>query len=219
MAHSIKIDNGKETKWPSRPNINAKAHEENSKSELVPIYKFTQEMIDTVGNGISAIEHYESLGLVEGEWYLCKFVTKDGKEQSDYVRAIWNENTKQTIVLGGMFFYIADTFSYINESFAKTLSELPVFYKAKSIPFATTTEALSLGIESGAKAGQIPCVSEVDMVGRPTKWKIIDELIDEKYIPNISSDKVVFNSSTSESTKKFKLSIDDSGTITAVELT
>ena len=219
MAHSIKIGNGKETKWPSRPNINAKAHEENSKSELVPIYKFTQETIDTVGNGISAIEHYESLGLIEGEWYLYKFVTKDGKEQSDYVRAIWNENTKQTIVLGGMFFYIADTFSYINESFAKTLSELPVFYKAKSIPFATTTEALSLGIESGAKAGQIPCVSEVDMVGRPTKWKIIDELIDEKYIPNISSDKIVFNSSTSESTKKFKLSIDDSGTITAVELT
>lgn len=44
------------------------------------------------------------------------------------------------------------------------------------------------------------------------------KLLDEKYLPE-SVDGVVIRSSTADSTKKFKLTIDDSGTISATEVT
>lgn len=51
---------------------------------------------------------------------------------------------------------------------------------------------------------------------------VASESIDESYIPSIIQrvgDDVIVNSSTEGSTKKFKLTVDDSGTISAVEVT
>ena len=56
-----------------------------------------------------------------------------------------------------------------------------------------------------AEVGQVLAVKAVDADGKPTEWEVV--------VP------MVISSSTEGSTKKFKIAVDDSGTITATEVT
>ena len=55
-----------------------------------------------------------------------------------------------------------------------------------------------------ASVGQVLAVKAVDENGKPTEWEVVDPM--------------VVRSSTSGSTKKFKITVDDSGTISAKEV-
>lgn len=66
----------------------------------------------------------------------------------------------------------------------------------------------TLGITSAA-VGQIAQITAVDDRGKPTAWEAVD----------MESNNIVLASSTAGSTKKFRLTVDDSGTLSAVEVT
>ena len=69
-------------------------------------------------------------------------------------------------------------------------------------------------IQSGASVGQVAKVTAVDNSGKPTAWEAVD-------MPNAmeNGDKeIILTSSTANSTKKFKITVDDSGTLTATEI-
>ena len=51
-----------------------------------------------------------------------------------------------------------------------------------------------------------------------TKMTEVKKLATEEYVNNLLGD-LVFPSSTADSTKKFKITVDDSGTISATEVT
>lgn len=59
-------------------------------------------------------------------------------------------------------------------------------------------------------------------LAKPRKITLGGDLVDVKYIPDtiqrVGAD-VIINSSTSGSTKKFKLAVDDTGTLSATEVT
>lgn len=59
-------------------------------------------------------------------------------------------------------------------------------------------------VPQSATVGQVIAVKAVDENGVPKEWEAIDPMI--------------ITSSTEGSTKKFKLTVDDSGTITATEV-
>lgn len=65
----------------------------------------------------------------------------------------------------------------------------------------------TLGITS-ATIGQIAKITAVDDSGRPTAWKATD----------VESDNIVLASSTAGSTKKFRITVNDSGTLSATEV-
>ena len=70
-------------------------------------------------------------------------------------------------------------------------------------------------IQSGASVGQVAKVTAVDKSGKPTSWEAVD-------MPNAIANggkEIILTSSTADSTKKFKITVDDSGTITATETT
>lgn len=73
----------------------------------------------------------------------------------------------------------------------------------------TPTEVLddigAIPAPATAKVGQAIVVKAVDENGKPTEWETVDPM--------------VVGSSTTGSTKKFKIAVDDSGTITATEVT
>ena len=66
-----------------------------------------------------------------------------------------------------------------------------------------------------ANVGQIAKITKVDDKLKPTAWEAVD-------MPNAiaNGDKeIILTSSTANSTKKFKITVDDSGTLTATEVT
>ena len=65
-------------------------------------------------------------------------------------------------------------------------------------------EGEAIPIPQTASVGQVLAVKAVDKNGKPTKWEVVDPM--------------VVSSSTSGSTKKFKITVDDSGTISATEV-
>ena len=68
---------------------------------------------------------------------------------------------------------------------------------------------------TGATVGQIAKITAVDDAGKPTAWEAVD-------MPNAIANggkEIILTSSTADSTKKFKITVDDSGTITATETT
>ncbi len=70
-------------------------------------------------------------------------------------------------------------------------------------------------IQSGASVGQVAKVTAVDKSGKPTSWEAVD-------MPNAIANggkELILTSSTADSTKKFKITVDDSGTLTATETT
>ena len=73
----------------------------------------------------------------------------------------------------------------------------------EGVKLLKTGEAIP--IPQTASVGQVLAVKAVDETGKPTEWEVVDHM--------------VVNSSTSGSTKKFKITVDDSGTITATETT
>ena len=195
MSHSVKIDNKKETVYSSVPTINAKAIEENSRVELVPIYVFIGTHGDT----------YESLGLIEGKNYVVKYTTYSEGEQTESIKATYDSGLGM-VVCASANFYIGDTKSHIESGWQRECVEKnPVLFCEKSIQFATTTEARSLGV-SNASVGQIVQISAVGPGGNITEWQ------------PVYGDSIVFKASGG-STKKFKLSIDSSGVLTVVEMT
>ena len=69
-------------------------------------------------------------------------------------------------------------------------------------------------IQSGASVGQVAKVTAVDSSGKPTAWGAVD-------MPNAIANggkELILTSSTANSTKKFKITVDDSGTLTAAEI-
>ena len=62
----------------------------------------------------------------------------------------------------------------------------------------------AIPIPQTASVGQAIVVKAVDKNGKPTEWEVVDPM--------------VVSSSTSGSTKKFKITVDDSGTISATEV-
>lgn len=74
------------------------------------------------------------------------------------------------------------------------MQQLDVKYIPSSVP-----------VIQSAAVGQTIMVKSVDENGKPTEWEIVD--------PNVLA------SSTEGSTKKFKITVDDSGTLTATEVT
>ena len=65
-------------------------------------------------------------------------------------------------------------------------------------------EGEAIPIPQTASVGQVLAVKAVDENGKPTEWEVVDPM--------------VVRSSTSGSTKKFKITVDDSGTISAKEV-
>lgn len=63
----------------------------------------------------------------------------------------------------------------------------------------------AIPIPQTASAGQTIVVKAVDENGKPTEWEVVDPM--------------VVSSSTSGSTKKFKITVDDTGTLSATEVT
>lgn len=196
MSHSIKIGNQKETKWLSRPTINAKAYEENSRIEAVPIFKIP---------GVGSSTH-GPIGLIEGKTYIAKIYYYTGTIEEEAIKATHDE-TINTIVCRSSsgLFYFGDTKSYAESGWYREMVQELILYEEKSIPFATTTEARSLGV-SNASVGQIVQISAVGPGGNITEWQ------------PVYGDSIVFKASGG-STKKFKLSIDSSGVLTVVEVT
>lgn len=76
-------------------------------------------------------------------------------------------------------------------------------YFAKSKDFGATTGVAKYGAST----------PEISWDGNTATIKKLDE----KFIPDMDS--VILNSSTTDSTKKFKITVDDSGNITATEVT
>ena len=68
-------------------------------------------------------------------------------------------------------------------------------------------------LERGRNYWDDGCVESLDWDGNTVTIKKLDE----KFIPDMDS--VILNSSTTDSTKKFKITVDDSGTIKATEVT
>ena len=195
MAHSIKIGNGKETKWPSRPNINAKAHEENSRLQAVPIFKMP-------GAGNST---HGPIGLIQGKTYIAKIYYYGGTIEEEAIKATYDETLNMIICHSSSgLFYFGDTKSRTDSGWYREMVQELILYEEKSVPFATTTDARSLGVHL-AEVGQIVQISDVGMDGSITEWK------------PVYGNEIIF--SASGSSKKFRLSIDSSGTITAVEAT
>lgn len=67
---------------------------------------------------------------------------------------------------------------------------------------------IDLGI-TNASPGKFAKVKFTDDFGQPTAWEAVD----------VESDNIVLTSSTTGSTKKFRIVVDDSGTLSAVEVT
>ena len=63
----------------------------------------------------------------------------------------------------------------------------------------------AIPIPKTASVGQVLAVKAVDENGKPTEWEVVDPM--------------VVSSSTSGSTKKFKITVDDTGTLSATEVT
>lgn len=74
---------------------------------------------------------------------------------------------------------------------------------------ATVTESASLPAPTTAQVGQIVKVKAVDADGKVTETETVD-------MPSVD---YIIQSSTTGSTKKFKITVDDSGTISATEIT
>lgn len=76
----------------------------------------------------------------------------------------------------------------------------------RSVQLKTPSEVLSdigaIPVPATASVGQVLVVKTVDANGKPTEWETVDAM--------------VVSSSTPDSTKKFRITVDDSGTITAV---
>lgn len=70
--------------------------------------------------------------------------------------------------------------------------------------FKLLQEGEAIPIPQTASVGQVLAVKAVDKNGMPTEWEVVDPM--------------VVSSSTSGSTKKFKITVDDSGTISATEV-
>ena len=83
------------------------------------------------------------------------------------------------------------------------LNTLPKEYLPSSVIKAPST----------AEVGQALVVKAVDENGKPIEWRAADVHLPE------SVDSVILLSSTADSTKLFKLTVDDTGTITATEIT
>lgn len=77
-----------------------------------------------------------------------------------------------------------------------------------SVQQKTPSEVLAdigaIPVPTTAEVGQTVVVKAVDENGKPTEWEVVDPM--------------VVRSSTSGSTKKFKITVDDSGTISAKEV-
>ena len=83
---------------------------------------------------------------------------------------------------------------------------------------AYTEEPFSMSFNVNTKDSQLVIrgVDTTHTIGISTRTETIVP-IDSKYIPDMDS--IVLNSSTTDSTKKFKITVDDSGTISATEIT
>ena len=155
MAYSIKIGNGKETKWPSRPNINAKAYEENSRLEAVPIFKMP-------GGGSST---HGSIGLIQGKTYIAKIYYYSGTIEEETIKATYDETLNMIVCRSSSgLFYFGDTKSKTDSGWYREMVQELILYEEKSVPFATTVSAKSLGVHL-AKVGQIVQISNVGMDG------------------------------------------------------
>lgn len=86
------------------------------------------------------------------------------------------------------------------EKVEKSISQALASVKAQ---FADIIQDI-IPIPQTASVGQVLAVKAVDENGKPTEWEVVDPM--------------VVSSSTSGSTKKFKLTVDDSGTISATEV-
>lgn len=165
MAHSIKIGNGNETKYKSRPEMNVKAIEENYREEIVPLYKMT-------GND----GKHGSLGLIAGETYIVKYASSS-QQHVEHIKAVYDNNLGMVVCNSqtGLFRF-GDTKSYIEDGwFQYEVTEAPVLYGQRKSPFATINDAISLGIEN-AKVGQIVKVKSVNGMGEITEWEAVDDV-------------------------------------------
>ena len=69
----------------------------------------------------------------------------------------------------------------------------------------TAKRSSAIPAPATAEVGQTVKIKAVDENGKPTEWEAVDPM--------------VVGSSTTGSTKKFKITVDDSGTRTATEVT
>lgn len=204
MSHSIKINNEKETKWPSRPEMNVKAHEENGRLETIALLRVS-------GSGTHNYE--SSIGLVEGKEYVVKY-KQNGVDAEEKIKAIGMEEGGMQLVGilsdGNIehptnnryqFIDLKDdnlSITSVNSSWYnyQSISNI-VLYEKKIIPFATINGAKTLCGISNASPGQIPKISEVSLGGTPTKW----DSCDIGYGPDYNFEKITtFTTATPEIT-------------------
>ena len=104
-------------------------------------------------------------------------------------------------------------------------SEFAVFVKADGAEFLNLTFPkkgvyFTYGKDEGGRLVYISSVSSADSEASKITWdgniETIKKTIDPKYIPS-ELNEVILPSSTSGSSKKFKITVDDSGAITATE--
>lgn len=119
-----------------------------------------------------------------------------------------NQNSDGNIVLTVKFSaYVSG--KHISAEIKDTVSGFGTDDEERISSVVTVTESASLPAPTTAQVGQIVKVKAVDADGKITETEAVD-------MPSVD---YIIQSSTTGSTKKFKITVDDSGTISATEIT
>ena len=152
-------------------------------------------------------------------WYRVSEIVPDGSSSvsiDDSASVVYSGQVINNVVM-----VFADTDCYIGNEllFAVALSDnvtVSVDGIEFTIPKKGTYFLSANGITvTGMALGRKTSVDEMEITWDGNTETI--KKLDEKFMPDMNS--VILNSSTSSSTKKFKITVDDSGTISATEVT
>ena len=245
MAHSIKIGNGNETKYKSRPDINARAEEVKVRPDWNQIDPNAPDYINNRPFGpirkIETVRVYEftivtsNSTLVDYGFAMCNKVTvtnsSDKKFSSDYdhIYCTFNRSINNNVmykayelprlVIPAGALTTNETYGYGNPAYytydENDDNDLPILM-VKSDNDGDWIVIIDVIVRPDLD-------NEITFVLGTTyeEKEVINKMITEDMISdfNIGSYTTYLKSSTPGSNKKFRLTVDDSGTLTAVEYT
>jgi hypothetical protein len=176
---------------------------------------------------ISIVQRVETVNKIDNK-YIEQNVAVIDKSRTDYEN-IFNEvadaytNNKQIIVVAdvstpsGTIYGVPNHVSCITPGKGGTVYFLTCFFTVPQdvdswIPFSIYTTIYAVYKSRGVLAFEAPWVDFSNSTELVTR-NYVDETV------SAAKDEMVLNSTTSGSTKQFKITVDDSGTITATEIT
>ena len=239
MAHSIKVDNGKETKYKSKPDINARAEEVKVRPDWNQIDPNAPDYINNRPFGpirkIETVRVYEftivtsNSTLVDYGFAMCNKVTVTNSSDYDHIYCTFNGSINNNVtykayelprlVIPAGALTTNETYGYGNPAYytydENDDNDLPI------LMVKSDNDGDWIVIINGIVRPDLD--NEITFVlGTTYKEKeVINKKITEDMISyfNIGSYTTYLKSSTPGSNKKFRLTVDDSGTLTAVEYT